>query len=376
MANRIGFNTAGRNEENIHIISWSEITPEAQRMLGKTCQPGVEYLGENEVLGSFMANCSSHVTVRPWEHETSLDPKGKYDGKRIMVMRSGGLGDLLFATAAIRAFKKRHPKSEVFFSTLGQGPLMLINNPDLTGFLPYPCPLEKLPDYVVAMEHMAEYNQDGGNVHIVDLFAKRMGLKLGPDEKRQVLVMNEDEVNGAAEYLPPLKDGKYRFGIQVVSNIPARSYPYMVRVAESLIKRGHQVIAFGVPGQPSIPRAINTHTQNPPLNIRQSASLVTQCDCIIAPDSVFTHIAGALDVPCVALYGSFLASLRTAYNKKTIAIQAEGSCAPCFHHGRLRHFPEQCPSQESGVCGVLANIKIETVRDQALRQAFEWKKEA
>lgn len=346
-------------------------------MLGKTCQPGVEYLGEDAVVGSFMANCAPHVSVRPWWGETSLRPakNGFYNGKRILVMRSGGLGDLLFLTAAVKAFRKRHPKSEVFFATMGQGPYLLMNNPDIQGFLPYPCPVPKLEDvHVVDTENLIEFSEDGRTLHAVDLFAQRFGIELGPDEKKAILVMTKEEVDAAEQYLPPLKDGKFRFGIQVVSNIPARSYPYMIRVAESLIKRGHQVIAFGSPGQPTIQHAINVHTQSPPLNIRQSCSLVTQCDCIISPDSAMTHIAGALDIPCVALYGSFLASLRTAYNPKTMALQAEGTCAPCFHHGRMTAFPAQCPSAAEGYCGVLASIKIETVRDQALRWAFEWKK--
>ena len=147
----------------------------------------------------------------------------------------------------------------------------------------------------------------------------------------------------------------------------------MARVAKSLMKQGHQVIAFGAPGQPPIQGAINTHGQTPPLNIRQSASLVSVCDCIIAPDSAITHIAGALDVPCVAVYGSFPSLLRTAYQPKTIAIQGEGKCAPCMHHGRMSNFPLNCPSQQEGMCQVLERISVEAVRDQALRWAFEWK---
>lgn len=358
----------------MHVITWPEIDDLARQVLGKTCQPGVEYLAEDDVAGSYMHAYSAHIRVKPWEGKTKLDPDVDYNGKRVLVMRAGGLGDVLFLTPAIHAFKAKFPKAEVFFSTMGQCPLLLLNNQDLEGFLPYPCPVEKLPEFVVSVEHMIEFSQPGRTTHVIDLFASAFGLELSSRQKGMVLKLSEEEEGGARQYLPPVKDGKFRFGIQVVANLPVRTYPYMIRVAESLIKRGHQVVAFGAPGQPIIPHSINVHAQAPPLNIRQSASLVTQCDCIIAPDSVLTHIAGALDVPCVAIYGSFPASLRTQYAKKTLAIQAEGTCAPCFHHGRMTVFPMGCPTAHEGYCGVLASIKVEQVRDQALRWAFEWQK--
>ncbi len=54
---------------------------------------------------------------------------------------------------------------------------------------------------------------------------------------------------------------------------------------------------------------------------------------IIAPDSSFVHIAGALGVPIVGLYGCFPSLLRMKYYKKAIGIDTNVPCAPSFTHG-------------------------------------------
>lgn len=353
----------------MHVLKYHEVAPE----LGPLAKPDVPYLLEDATCGSYMHSYSYTVDVCKWEGSTVLDPETDYNGKKILVMRAGGIGDILFSTPGIKAFKQKFPEAQVFFSAMGSSPLMLYGNPDITGFLPYPCPLAQVPDHVVAFEHILEYSAEGQSVHAVDLFAGCFGLTLAPDQKAMVLNLNDDEIDAAQKFLPPVGKGKFRFGIQVESNLPVRTYPHMARVAASLQKAGHQVVAFGVPGQPQLNGCINTHGQSPPLNIRQSSTLVSQCDCVIAPDSSIAHIAGALGIPCIALYGSFLASLRTQYAPRTLAIQAEGMCAPCFHHGRMSNFPPGCPSAKEGECKVLGSISVETVRDQALSWAGEWK---
>lgn len=356
----------------MHILEYeSEVTPE----LGPLAKAGVPYLVEDATCGSYMHAYSNNVKVRPFEGTTKLDPTLDYNGKKILIMRAGGIGDILFSTPGIHELKRRFPEAEVIYSAMGASPLMLYGNPDINGFLPYPCPLDMVPDYVVGFENLLEYSAGGRTTHAIDLFAAALGVEVpeNNEARRMILNLSDEETNSAKKFLPPVGKGKFRFGIQVESNIPVRTYPHMARVAESLRKNGHQVVAFGVPGQPELSGCLNTHGQKPPLNIRQACSLASQCDCVIAPDSAMAHIAGALDIPCIALYGSFLASLRTQYAPRTLAIQAEASCAPCFHHGRMSNFPAGCPSAKEGICGVLGSIKIETVRDQALSWAGEWK---
>jgi heptosyltransferase-2 len=104
-------------------------------------------------------------------------------------------------------------------------------------------------------------------------------------------------------------------------------------------------------------------TQLPePPNFRQSAALLATCDAVVAPDSALCHLAGALNLPTVALYGPFPWALRTAYALRTVALSGHGPCAPCFHHERAGEvWPEGKPCAKSGRCEVLATIEPERI---------------
>lgn len=359
----------------MHIVKWDYIDSDAQKALGSLAKDGVEYLAEDDVAGSYMHAYSNTIKVRPYDGDKLFSPHIAATGKRLLVMRAGGLGDILFLTPAIHALKTRRPEVEIYASCMGQSPYMLFNNPEVSGFMPYPIRLDQANDFdgIIAVEHMIEYSSAARTMHAVDLFAMAFGLELGPDEKQIRYFLSKEEKEGAATFLPKRPRGKFRVGVQIASNLPVRTYAQMPNVAKALMARGHQVVVFGAPGQPLIQGAINTHGQDPPLNIRQSSTLIPECDVIIAPDSAITHLAGALDVPCIAIYGSFLAKLRTAYAQKTKAIQAEGPCAPCFHHGRMSNFPIHCPSKSANVCGVLESITTDTIIEQAIDWAGEWK---
>jgi ADP-heptose:LPS heptosyltransferase len=81
------------------------------------------------------------------------------------------------------------------------------------------------------------------------------------------------------------------------------------------------------------------------------------CDACIAPDSVFCHVAGALHIPTIALYGPFPWQLRTAHAPSIHALQGVAKCAPCFHHSRVGEvFPRGEECENTGDCAALARI--------------------
>jgi ADP-heptose:LPS heptosyltransferase len=103
---------------------------------------------------------------------------------------------------------------------------------------------------------------------------------------------------------------------------------------------------------------------------------VESSDCVLAPDSSLTHIAGALEVPAVALYGPFPWQIRTAYCETTRALtRQEGfPCAPCHHHATIqKQFPDNCPTKAKGFCGVLDAIPpdqiIKAIEEQTAKFA-------
>ncbi|MDO8629104.1 MAG: glycosyltransferase family 9 protein, partial [Phycisphaerales bacterium] len=135
---------------------------------------------------------------------------------------------------------------------------------------------------------------------------------------------------------------------------------------------GWEIFLFRNPDDPfdrelSIPpvfrdRVIDLGAAN--LSFRQSAAVLATCDVLLAPDSSLMHVAGALGLPCVALFGPTAWQMRTAYYPSVHAIQGHEGCtiAPCWYHGPAAwSFPRGQPCFESGRCEVISSIAPDRV---------------
>jgi len=70
-------------------------------------------------------------------------------------------------------------------------------------------------------------------------------------------------------------------------------------------------------------------------SLRELAALISLCDVLLTNDSGPMHIASALDIPLVALFGSTNDITTGPYNKKAKVIHKHVSCSPCY----LRNCP-------------------------------------
>ena len=298
------------------------------------------------------------VTVRSFD--SSLD----WNGKRILLVRPGGFGDLLFLTPCIAEIKRRWPQSIVNVACFPQYRDALEGNPDVDAFEEYPVAVCAFDSYDahVWLENYIERDPKAKEIHVIDLLSERLGLEVSDtSDKRMRFHLTAEEMAAALERYP--RNSKKRAGIQVFSSSPVRSYPpkLTVETARELMRRGWELFLFGSPGQvnsDSGPGIVNLTQRQPPASFRESAAILKTCDVCIAPDSSLCHIAGILEIPTVALYGSFPWQLRTAYAPSIYAINGHGPCAPCFHHSRGGQvFPEGKPCALTGECNVLGSIE-------------------
>ena len=68
----------------------------------------------------------------------------------------------------------------------------------------------------------------------------------------------------------------------------------------------------------------------PYLDITAMAKLLANAQGAIAVDTGFGHLAAALDVPVVSLYGATNPEFTGAIGKTSVHLTADFSCAPCF----------------------------------------------
>jgi ADP-heptose:LPS heptosyltransferase len=274
---------------------------------------------------------------------------------RVLISRTGGFGDLLFCTPLVRALQARG--LDVSFSCV---PTYL---DALSGvaveFAPYPLTVEQVATYgrVIWLEGVIEFAADP-SVHAVDLISQAASEELTKGKHCSYRVAAADAKCAAQKY--PRTSAK-RIGVQLAASAPSRTYPreLMMTALSELLRRGHEVYLFGRPGEIQIntphPRLVNTSADS--LSFARSCAVLATCDAVLAPDSALCHVAGALNIPTVALYAPFSWRARTAYAPSVHALSGNLPCAPCHHHGRGGPFPESGPCYHTGRCEALATIE-------------------
>ncbi len=295
-----------------------------------------------------------------------------WTGRKILFVRPGGFGDLLFLTPTFAEIKRRWPTAEITVACFDRFKSVLEHNPDVDWIIRYPISTLTWAAYDahVWLEGIIEKNAAALSTHAVDLIANRCGIWLDAHSKEMRYYVTDDELQDAREEFPREPNRGHRIGFQMSASGSCRMYPHMMEVAQTLWREGCEIFLFGREGE------MKSNEPNGIINLmqrgksfRQSCAVLSTCDVLVAPDSALTHVAGALGVPCVALYGPFPWTLRTAYAPKTFAIQGVGACSPCFHHGvHGPAYPAHGPCAKTGRCEVLASIPAERVAREV------WKK--
>lgn len=363
----------------MHTVTFSEPVS----FHGVELTPDEPYLVANSMAGSLLTNrqlirCrdgqqrplyrlveARAVPPRP------IDPTQDYNRRDVWMFRMGGFGDVLMATPTIREIKRRWPWCRVHFVTMPEYVPALegVECEAHVGFLPLACVGKRDP--LIFFEGVIEDNPQAREIHAVDLLADRAGVPLPDEADRRVSYhLNKTERNWALQTFQ--RTGRRRIGVQATSSSGVRSYEprLLVQVIEELLAMDIEVFIFGKAGQVSCDIAGAVDLAAMGLTFRQSVAVLSTCDAALVPDSSLQHVAGALDIPTVALFGSFPASLRVIPGAPVTVLEAKGECAPCHHHesGNSR-WPAGGPcaltqTRESpGFCTVLASIAPARVVD-------------
>lgn len=323
-----------------------------------TFQPDVPMVVEDTNAGEVMALSDGKLLCCPWE------PSPPRDGSTLFIL-PGGFGDLLLLTPVLAEVRRQSGNdARIAVACFPQLSSALEHLPFAVDVLCYPMSVADTEhfDRVIALERLIHNNP---GQHPVDLFSEATGVVLGQDEKRAIYVVTESERAEAKERFP--KNSRRRVGMQARASADCRTYPpgLQVEILKLLHQRGHEVFLFGGPGECVLedsPAQGIVNLCNHGLTFRQSCALMEDCDGFIAPDSSLCHVAGALDIPTVALYGPFPWQSRTIYHPNIYGINGHAACAPCYYH-KLggREWPADGPCATDGYCHAMASIKPERI---------------
>jgi len=301
------------------------------------------------------------LKYRRWVTLSDVDPYyRKYDGhdltgKSLLLFRYGGWGDLLFLTPLLRYLDTRYPGHGGLVVACGrQYESIYAHNPHVRRVLTYPVRLSEFErhDYHLFFEGTLETSADP-DLHAVDLFARHAGVGDVGDRRLDFAVPEADAAKAKNilrnELLFQKNDPRPLVGIHVHASSPVRNYPpdRTLALARELVAAGCLVLLLGSARDRA--EADSAYKEGPPLmdlynlcgrfkTMALTAAIVARLDLLVGPDSSLVHVAGALDVPTVALYGPFPGAVRTRYYPRCVTLEGEAPCAPCFTHG---HDP--CP---------------------------------
>lgn len=341
-----------------------------------------EYVTE-DLSGAQIMTYADGGTMRPLTIWDKFDETQDWNGKRILMIRIGGFGDLTVGiTPTAREIKRRWPTCIIHVACMRHYAPVLHNLSFIDATVDDPIPVDDFNNYdaQILFENAVERNPQARKLHMTDLFAEIAGLKgtvrdlsllgKGPPailNKLPAYVPTEDEKTWARVQYPrtPLVR---RICIQPSTSARCRTYPTanLSEVMKSLLEKGWEVFLMGAMGDvqrlPETDKLKNLTSNG--LTFRQSCAVINDADIFLGSDSALLHIAGALSKPAIGLYGPFPADLRVRYCPTTVALSGQEKCSPCFHHAtptRRNNFPDYCPSAARGLCEVLESIKPDRI---------------
>lgn len=111
---------------------------------------------------------------------------------------------------------------------------------------------------------------------------------------------------------------------------------YWLELAKLAEKRGFSVkITAGNSAEfaraTRLAEACENVTLLPNLSIRKAATLIANAEAVVSLDTGFSHLAAALAVPNVSLYGPTNPELTGALGSSQICLSAQFPCAPCLN---------------------------------------------
>lgn len=347
----------------MHTVIFNKLLPSTADHIG--FDPGVEYLVESQSLPGYAAWAKHHEAEMSYEYfkEPDFFAEDVKDAKRPLIIRAGGIGDILFTQPMMNQLQLNAPLT---FATIPRHYFVV-----RCQTTPFPIKLSEYMtyDWVLNLEGVVE-NGDKHR-HIVNLFFDAAGMdadNVPEHAKRTDFPLCRPQQGKEFGWMSDLpkkfpKDPKImRVAVQASASSPVRSYPHMREVIWRLhAAKGPQfeIVIYGEP-QPDLPevpeRMIDLRTTG--TSFQENIEFLRTCDACIGVDSSITHFAGAMDIPTVAIYGSFHWKYRTAYQPSIFALQGNSGCsfAPCFYHSHGEGiWPKGCP-QKNDVCSVLAGI--------------------
>jgi ADP-heptose:LPS heptosyltransferase len=247
---------------------------------------------------------------------------------KILLIRTGALGDVILATGIVRELNKFH-SDQCSIDVATDYPEVFKNNPYVSLVINKSSVNHSDYDQVIDLDLCYEMSP---NQHVLDAYSKKVfgmanfnvGPELFADEHISLpKIDNPYVVFHMRNHFWPSRNLPQEFWVPLISNILAKTKYTVVQIGSG------KDLAFGGFGD----RLINTIGK---LGLHQSHALINKAQAFIGADAGALHIAACTQTPILAMYTSVRAEYREPKYRTAahISIASDIDCYGCV---------EKCP---------------------------------
>lgn len=288
-------------------------------------------------------------------------------GKRVLIMRSGAYGDLLLASPAIEVFKALNQGVHLTLCCLSSRAQLFDNTSLFDEIIDYPMPVENAQNYdqIIDLGDIIETSEK----HATDAFAD--ALHVSVLSYKPSFKLTDDEIGYAKRHF---NGTRKKVAVQLRAGVANRDYPAHLwqPVLLGLEEAGWEVMLLGTRGQiPPMPEPLRRpyirEIYLKDLTFRESAAVIANCDLFIGPDSALLHVAHAVGVKAIGLFGPFHPFQRVREDQPCQTLHGDVACKGCnwnYHNGA--HFPPRQPCAQKRLCESMAAIDPQEILKLAL----------
>lgn len=189
------------------------------------------------------------------------------------------------------------------------------------------------------------------DIHFVEANVRTLGLKVS-DELRPQLYVDTDSDKSICHYFDGLDQSRPIIGLCIGNADPSltnrwlrtgRVFPRawgitrMHNLLELLVKDGNQIVLIGGPQEIPLLEELTEFLKLPQVinlvgkcRIKQSIVAIKRCTCSIGIDTGMQHIAGALSVPTISIFGPTNPKNHGAFSTCSYFVEHNVDCKYCY----------------------------------------------
>lgn len=189
------------------------------------------------------------------------------------------------------------------------------------------------------------------DIHFVEANIRTLGLEVS-DELRPQLYVDTDSDKSICHYFDSLDQSRSIIGLCIGNADPSltnrwlrtgRVFPRawgitrMHNLLELLVKDGNQIVLIGGPQEIPLLEELTEFLKLPQVinlvgkcSIKQSIAAIKRCTCSIGIDTGMQHIAGALSVPTISIFGPTNPENHGAFSTCSYFVEHDMDCKYCY----------------------------------------------